>query len=243
MTINKDQKMTLTAQNGAKVCVRLEVNPKARRLILRLDERAREAVAVAPSRRSLRDAASFAAERVDWIASQLGALPNVRPFTDGAMIQLRGEAVRLSLEGSGRMAQLLEGEPPLLSAPGMAETFSGRVTRFLKKEARKDIEAAVARHTETLGVKAARIQIKDTRSRWGSCTSDGRLSFSWRLICAPPDVLDYVAAHECAHLLEMNHSPRFWAHVSQCIPGWKVQRKWLRVHGPLLQAIGLEMAA
>ena len=243
MAANKDQKMTLKALNGAKVRIRLEVNPKARRLILRLDERAREAVAIAPSKRSLREAASFAAERVDWIASQLGALPDVQPFTDGALIQLRGAPVCLSLAGQGRMATLLEGEPPILSAPGMVETFSGRVTRFLKKEARKDIEAAVARHTATLDVKAARIQIKDTRSRWGSCTSDGRLSFSWRLICAPPDVLDYVAAHECAHLLEMNHSPRFWAHVARCVPDWNRHRKWLRAHGPGLQAIGLDLAA
>jgi hypothetical protein len=113
-----------------------------------------------------------------------------------------------------------------------------RVTRYLKKQAKIDLTRSVNRHTEVLGVEYKVISVKDTRSRWGSCTADGQLSFSWRLIMAPPKVLDYVAAHECAHLLEMNHSAKFWTHVSRCVPDWKRQRAWLRTHGAGLQSAG-----
>ena len=234
------QKMAVTARSGRKVAIRLEINPRARRLIIRIDEKAREAVAVAPRERDLAAAAAFAAERADWIAARLAQLPDVRPFEPGAVIPLRGEDCMLSLEGTGRLARLIAADDGtlILSAPGASETFSARVTRFLRKSATSDLGDAVQRHTEALGVEARRLSVKDTRSRWGSCTSDGRLSFSWRLVCAPPEVLDYVAAHECAHLLEMNHSDRFWAHVARICPAWKRHRNWLREHGQALHAVG-----
>lgn len=235
--------MTLTTIDGRKVPVRLEVNPKARRLILRIDERRREVVAVAPSRRQLSEAAGFAADRIDWLAGRLSAIPQACPFTDGTVIPVRGDNCRLTIEGRGRMARLDPGPPPVLSAPGNPGTFAARVTRLLKKEAKTDLEASVTRHCATLGVDARKITVKDTRSRWGSCTSDGRLAFSWRLVCAPPAILDYVAAHECAHLLEMNHSDKFWAEVTRCIGDWKPSRKWLRAHGPELHALGISSAA
>ena len=133
---------------------------------------------------------------------------------------------------------MITGQPNTLCAPGDPETLHLRVTRYLKKQARADITRSVNRHAATLGVSYNSISVKDTRSRWGSCTADGKLSFSWRLIMAPSEVLDYVAAHECAHLLEMNHSPRFWAHVATCCSDWKRQRSWLREHGAGLQAAG-----
>ncbi|MEO0467037.1 MAG: SprT family zinc-dependent metalloprotease [Pseudomonadota bacterium] len=232
--------MAVTARSGRKVGIRLEVNPRARRLILRIDEKNREAVAVAPRQRDLAAAAAFAAERADWIAARLAQLPDTRPFEPGALIPLRGEDCVLSLDGPGRVARLVAADDGTLtlSAPGAEETFGARVTRYLKKAATSDLGDAVERHTEALGVSAKRISVKDTRSRWGSCTSDGRLSFSWRLVCAPPEILDYVAAHECAHLLEMNHSDRFWAHVSRVCPDWHHHRKWLRKHGQALHAVG-----
>ncbi len=239
MINDKGDKMTLQARNGENVTVRLEINPKARRLILRLDERHREAVAVAPSRRKLRDAASFASERVDWIADRLAELPVRTALVPGAEFTLRGQLCQVSLDGPGRRANLIVGDPDILSVPGDAETTERRVERYLRKEARRDLEAAVARHCTSLGVKASAVSIKDTRSRWGSCTSDGRLSFSWRLILAPPDVLDYVAAHECSHLLEMNHSAAFWTHVERCCPDWQRLRGWLRREGQRLHAVGV----
>ena len=241
MTYNNGQTMTLRAPNGHRVRVRFEVNAKARRLILRLDERRREAVAVAPTRRQIKDAAAFAAERADWISMRLQHLPEPVRFEEGATIRYRGEALMLTAEGEGRMARIWpedEKTPKLLSAPGDPETLALRVTRFLKKQAKADLTRSVKRHCETLGVGFKTITVKDTRSRWGSCTHDGQLSFSWRLIMAPAGVLDYVAAHECAHLLEMNHSPKFWAKVAKCCPDWKRHRAWLRAHGVELQSAG-----
>ncbi len=239
MLLDKGQKMTLTASDGRPVAVRLEVNPKARRLILRLDERAREAVAVAPSHRELEAAARFARERVDWISERLGTLPDAVAFLEGTVIPLRGDPCRLTLQGTGRTARLVTRPDLHLSAPGDPGTFQSRVVRYLRRAAVSDLGDAVERHCATLGVDARRITVKDTRSRWGSCTADGRLAFSWRLVLAPPDVLDYVAAHECAHLLEMNHSPAFWTHVARCRPDWQQQRRWLRANGRDLHAIGM----
>jgi len=243
MIIDKGQKMTVNAPDGRVIVLRLEVNPKAKRLILRLDERKGEAVAVAPNKKLLPQAAAFAAERAGWIANRLSAVPDPVPFEPGNMVPIRGKMTELSLDGPGRLAKLTQRPKPLLRAPGMPETFSGRITRFLKKQAQEDLRTSVDRHCATLGVRAAKISVKDTRSRWGSCTADGRLSFSWRLVCAPPDVLDYVAAHECSHLLEMNHSDRFWAHVERCKPDWKSYRGWLRTHGAKLHALGVVAAS
>lgn len=238
MINDKGNKMALTAKSGRKVQVRLEVNPKAKRLILRLDERKREAVAIAPSRRKLPEAAAFASERVDWIEQHLRELPDQLSLVEGAVFDLRGVPCEISLEGPGRRAVLENGPPQTLRVPGDSQTTPRRVERFLRAEAKADLTQAVELYCDQLGVAAHKVTIKDTRSRWGSCTSDGRLAFSWRLIMAPPFVLEYVAAHECAHLLEMNHSPAFWAHVGHCRPDWKRERRWLRQHGRDLQAVG-----
>lgn len=238
MRLNDGQTMTLRAAGGHRIKVRLEVNAKARRLIIRLDERRREAVAVAPSSRQIEAAAAFAAERVDWISSRLQHLPEITRFEDGEIFQYRGEDCEISLEGEGRIARIHLGDPRILSVPGDPETTPSRVVRFLKKQAKADLTRAVTRHCEILKVSAKGVSVKDTRSRWGSCTVDGQLAFSWRLIMAPPEVLNYVAAHECAHLREMNHSAKFWAHVARCCPDWQRQRAWLRLHGTELQAAG-----
>lgn len=238
MIIDKGNKMALAAKCGRKVIVRLEINPRAKRLILRLDERNREAVAIAPTRRKLAEAAEFAKERVDWLAEHLGQLPETVSLQAGQVFNLRGEPCQISLDGPGRRAVLERCEPLVLRVPGDAATVHKRVERFLRAEALRDLSEAVTHYCERLGVVARKVTVKDTRTRWGSCTADGRLAFSWRLIMAPPGVLDYVAAHECAHLLEMNHSPAFWRHVETCRADWKKERAWLRRHGRTLHAVG-----
>lgn len=237
MIIDKGDKMALVTKSGESINVRIEVNPKARRLILRLDERNREAVAVAPSKKKIGEAAAFARDRVDWIAKHLQALPEHLVLKPGAEFMLRDEPCMISTDGPGRLAHLDSGPPQILRVPGENETTGQRVERFLRKTAKSDLSDAVIRYCAQLGVEARRVTVKDTRSRWGSCTSDGRLAFSWRLIMAPREVLEYVAAHECAHLLEMNHSSAFWAHVTVCRPHWKRERAWLRKHGRDLHAV------
>lgn len=237
MINDKKSKISVKTKSGCDIPVRLEVNPRARRLILRIDEKTREGVAVSPHKRALADVARFAQERADWLEAHLGALPQQLSLAPGAVFNLRGMPCTISLGGQGRQAYLTQGAPQVLHAPGLEETTPHRVVRFLRAEAKADLTRAVETYCAALGVAARRVTVKDTKSRWGSCTSDGRLAFSWRLIMAPPAVLDYVAAHECAHLLEMNHSPAFWAHVERCRPTWKRERNWLRRHGRELHAV------
>lgn len=237
--IDKGKIKTLTTATGQEIRLRLEVNPRARRLILRLDRKAGEAVAVAPSRRLLPEAAAFAEARLDWIIGQLDAAETVRvPLAEGAIVPLRGTPTRLTSAGTGRLPCLDAGDPQVLRLPGAEETLPARAERYFRRAAKEDLAVAVARHAGRLGVKWRRISIKDTRSRWGSCTADGNLAFSWRLILAKPDILDYVAAHEVAHLIEMNHSPAFWAVVERTCPDWRRARRWLRNEGTALHHIG-----
>ena len=226
--------------DGRRVPVKLIVNPRARRVSVRIDPTRREAIATAPSKRHLKHAAQFAAERAGWIAHELARLPQGVSLTPGACIPLRGERHLLVYE-HGRAAPRIEpGSPPRLIAPAPdAALFQSRLLRFLKEEARRDLIDRVAAHAVTLGVTPVRVQVKELRSRWGSCTVDGVLSFSWRLILAPAYVLDYLAAHEVAHLREMNHSRRFWAQVRRCMPEFDLGRQWLHEHGCGLHAVGL----
>ncbi|MDP3739322.1 MAG: SprT family zinc-dependent metalloprotease [Hyphomonadaceae bacterium] len=206
---------------------------------MRIDPAAREAVATAPAARHALDAISFASERVEWIAERLGALPPSVTFTPGAHVPLRGVVHRLQHAEGGRSVRLDPGGVmPVLLVPGSRAAFGDKTRGFFRAAARTDLAERVAAHAATLKVAPRSISIKDTRSRWGSCSSDGRLNFSWRLVCAPSFALDYVAAHEVAHLREMNHSARFWRQVERCVPDWEHARKWLQSHGAALHAIG-----
>jgi len=127
---------------------------------------------------------------------------------------------------------------PLICVSSEACFVSRRIHDFLVREARRDLEAAVARHAAHLGVRVRKITLRDTTSRWGSCTSSGELNFSWRLIMAPPFVLDYLAAHEVAHLRHMNHSPAFWKTVGSLSKDVAAAESWLRTHGMGLHLIG-----
>ncbi|EFG9153030.1 M48 family metallopeptidase, partial [Escherichia coli] len=126
---------------------------------------------------------------------------------------------------------------PLLIVCGRSEHLARRVADFLKREAKRDIEALVTHHTGRVGRRAKSISFKDTSSRWGSCTSDGALSFSWRIMMAPPPVINYLVAHEVAHLKEMNHGPKFWKLCNELCPDTDRCKAWLKRNGGALQAI------
>lgn len=228
----------LMSKDGSSIPVRVNVDKRARRVSVRIDPQAREAVATAPSPRFALEALSFASERVEWIAERLGALPPPVRLKPGAYIPVRGVIHRLKSAGTGRTVRVEKGRlTPNILVPGPRDAFADRTRAFLRNAARADFSERVAIHAETLDVSPRSIAIKDMRSRWGSCSSEGRLNFSWRLICAPPFALDYVAAHEVAHLREMNHSKRFWKHVERCIPDWQDARTWLQERGSALYAI------
>ena len=154
-------------------------------------------------------------------------MPDIGVFlpVEGRLLEIRpGQGRRVEEENGG------------LRVPGSPAHVSARVRAYLQTRARDRLTDASDRYAAQLGRCFARITLRDTRSRWGSCTRDGRLMYSWRLIMAPPDVLNYVAAHEVCHLVELNHSPAFWDLVGQLYPGFEVPRRWLKENGPSLHS-------
>jgi len=227
--------------DGAIYRIRLRRNRQARRYTLRIDAAAREAVLTMPARGNLKAAREFAQKHGGWIAARLARLPEAVPFADGTLVPLRGIVHRIAhrpamrgtvwteTDGDGHLLLCVAGAPPHIDR---------RVADFLKREARRDLDAASRRHAHTLGVAIRRIAIRDQSSRWGSCSSTGVLSFCWRLILAPPYVLDYLAAHEVAHLVELNHSPRFWHLVERLVPDFERAKSWLDARGSDLHRYG-----
>ena len=193
-----------------------------------------------PSRTSLKAAREFAERHAAWIGTRLARLPAPVAFEPRAVTPLRGVDHRIVHRPGERGVVWIESSErgPLICVSGERPHVARRVADFLKREARKDLEAAVARYAKHLGVKPRRIVLRDTASRWGSCSSTGGLNFSWRLILAPPFVLDYLAAHEVAHIVHMNHSPAVLEAHAPPAPGTDRAEVWLKVHGASLHRFG-----
>lgn len=228
--------------DGEDIPISLKRNPRARRYTLRVRTAERDVVLTMPPRGSAREAYAFAERYHEWITIRLARLPKAIPFAPGARIPLRGEVHRLVHRVSARGTVWIEASAtgPLLCVAGERAHFARRVHDFLKREARRDLTEASRRHATALRVSIARITLRDTASRWGSCSATGALSYSWRLIFAPPFVLDYLAAHEIAHRREMNHGPRFWKAVDALYPNRERAERWLKVHGPELHRYGVD---
>jgi predicted metal-dependent hydrolase len=230
------------AFDGSVYPVRLRRNRQARRYTLRIQATTREVVLTIPPRGTVKEANAFAQKHGGWIAVRLGRLPEAAPFTDGAHLPLRGVPHRITHRRGARgtvWTELGDDGEPLLCVAGQAPHLGRRIGDFLRREAKRDLEAASSRYAAALGLNFKRITMRDQSSRWGSCTTNGMLSFSWRLILAPSQVLDYLAAHEVAHLVEMNHSPRFWRLVQRICPHHESAKSWLDAHGADLHRYGL----
>jgi hypothetical protein len=222
--------------------VRIRRHRQARRYTLRIHAATREVILTMPPRGSVREAKEFAQKHGGWIAARLRRLPEAAPFADGSTIPLRGVQHRIvhrpGVRGTA-WAECGADSEALLCVAGGAPHIDRRVGDFLRREALRDLEAASQRAAEKLNVKIKRISVRDQSSRWGSCSSTGVLSYSWRLIFAPPFVLDYLAVHEVAHLIEMNHSQRFWRLVHGICSDANRAKTWLDVHGTDLHRYGL----
>jgi hypothetical protein len=219
--------------------VRWRRSRRARRISLRIDARAGEVVVTLPPRAARRAGVALLNIHAAWVRDRLAALAPPLPLTPGAWVPLAGvpHQVRAAPEApSGGTAAWLE--PGAIVVAGQPGTVPARVTAFLVAEARRRIETLAAGHAARLGTRPNGVRLKDTRSRWGSCAPDGTLSFSWRLVMAPDWVLDYVVAHEVAHLKELNHSDRFWTHVALLTPHRDAAVAWLRDNGPGLLRVG-----
>ncbi|MCL4188438.1 MAG: M48 family metallopeptidase [Rhodobacteraceae bacterium] len=205
----------------------LRRSARARRFTLRVSRADGRVTLTLPARARERDAMAFLHDRADWIRAALAGVPAPVAVAAGALLPVEG-AERLLVAAPLR-APRLEGDRLLV--PAAAGRSGPAVAAWLRLAARERLAAACAGHAAALRVRPARIVLSDPRSRWGSCSAAGRLMFSWRLAMAPPEVLDYVAAHEVAHLVEMNHGPRFWALVAGLVPDHARRRDWLRREG------------
>jgi predicted metal-dependent hydrolase len=226
--------------------VRVRRHRQARRYTLRIHSATREVLLTMPPRGNLKEARAFAQKHGGWIAERLGRMPKPAPFVHGTVLPLRGVDHRIVHRRGRRGTVWIEigddGSRSLCVAGDDAH-IARRIHDFLKREAKADLETASRAAADRLGVKVRRVSIRDQSSRWGSCSSTGVLSYSWRLILAPPFVLDYLAAHEVAHLVEMNHSKRFWRLVDRICPNVTRAKTWLEVHGTDLHRYGLEAGA
>ena len=222
------------AISGLDAEVEVRRHPAARRLTLRVSQTRRTVIVTVPTRCRIDEANLFVHRNLAWVQERLGKLPNLVPLADGTVLPLRGVPHRLAFatRDKGPVATVrTSAEGPVIDVRGRPEHCARRLRDWLREEARRDLDERVAFHAKRLGLSPRKLSLRDQTSRWGSCSSKGVLSFSWRLILAPPHVLDYVAAHEVAHLAEMNHGPRFWALVRQTFPDMDQARLWLRQQG------------
>ena len=229
--------------------VRLKINARARRISLRVDRVTGEVLAIAPNARLLSEAVAFAHERQHWIVAQLLVLPPRETLTPaGDTVAVFGQPTRM-IPGAGRArfvpAPAEGGEAKITGCgrEGIDHWIAGRVIR---REAERVFAERVRFHADALGAPMPKVSTADARGRWGSCTPGSverraSIRLSWRLALAPFDVADYVVAHECAHLKEANHGPRFWALVRQLVGDPAPFRAWLRAEGPRLHAFGREI--
>lgn len=208
--------------------VHLKRTARARRISLRVSSLDGRVTLTLPPHVPERVACAFAEEKARWISEAVGRVAEPVAVSPGASIPVEGEEIRL-VGGPGRSAKLDGG---MLSVPGSRAGIAAEA--FLKTLARDRLAMAVDRHAAALGREPGRITLRDPRSRWGSCSAQGNLMFSWRLAMAPPPVLDYVAAHEVAHLAHMDHSSAFWTAVARLFPDHAAQRQWLRRDGQAL---------
>jgi len=221
--------------------VRLRRHRQARRYTLRIVAATREVILTIPPRGTLKEARAFAHKHGGWIAARLGRLPEAVRFAHGVVVPLRGVPHRIAHRSGVRGTAWTETDGSgerLLCVAGSAPHLDRRIADFLRREARRELEAASKKLAHELGVSIRRVAVRDQASRWGSCSTAGVLSFSWRLILAPGFVLNYLAAHEVAHLIEMNHSARFWRLVKRICPDHERAKAWLDVHGGDLHRYG-----
>ena len=256
---------------GVDCPVELRRSRRARRFCLKVSHTERAAILTLPQEVRIEEAGNFLARHMEWLKRQLDRLPEPIPFSDGAVIPLRGLSHKISYVGAVRyqgvvwvdevdavksveqwsddqvcsnqdqstlsMCDDTRALPRICVSGGQAHG-SRRLADWLRGQAKVDLTSRTLYHAGNLSCQPKRISVRDQSTRWGSCSSTGTISYSWRLIFAPEFVLDYVAAHEVAHLREMNHGPRFWRLVRETMPEMQKARAWLKQNGAELHKFG-----
>lgn len=219
--------------------LKLKVSKRARRMSLRLDPEARHVHLIVPPRADMNYAVNFAEEHRKWIREKLSALPKAVPFTDGAIIPFMGrdhylEIIRDRSIRSTRITvknRIMTVETPLDNA-------DMRIERYLRKWVQDELTKLATEKASLIRRRVGAVRVRDTRSRWGSCAEDGNLSFCWRIVFAPREVIDYVVAHEVAHLVHFDHSSQFWRLCDRLAVDGEYGREWLKVNGQTLMCYG-----
>ena len=217
--------------------VSIRISPRARRVALRINAADRIVELVLPPGVPASQGLRFLTSKRGWIAARLEALPQPVPFAEGAIVPVLGVPHRIccAVEAGIPPVAIVNGE---IRVRGDPMHLARRVRDYLVAKARSELASRARRLAARIGHNVARVTVRDTKSRWGSCSGRGNLSFSWRLIFAPEPVLDYVVAHEVAHLAEMNHGPRFWRLVESLSPDSATPRAWLKRHRSQLLSYG-----
>lgn len=219
--------------------LKLRVSRRARRIALRLDNSTRHVALVVPVRYNIEKAEKFALEHKDWIRQKIAELPRPVAFRHGAVIPVLGRDREIVVIYDPALKttsiRLTKNE---LRVKTNQRNPASRITRFLKQEARDTLTNLALEKAATINRKINSVQVRDTKSRWGSCSTGGRLSFSWRLIFAPWEALDYLVAHEVAHLIHMDHGKRFWALCEKLSDDYETGKSWITNHGHELMRYG-----
>lgn len=231
----KLRERTVGMELGAPLSIR--VNLRARRMSLRVDAATRTVELVLPRGAGAEQGARFVDAHRGWIAARLEALPAPVRFEDGAIVPVLGMPHRIRYHADRRAPPVAIGDGEI-RVRGEAAFVGRRVRDHLARLAAREFSTRARSFAAQIGKRVARVTVRDTKSRWGSCSSTGNLSFSWRLVLAPERVVDYVVAHEVAHLAEMNHGPRFWRIVDGLVGDHAGSRGWLRRHRNRLLSYG-----
>ena len=219
--------------------LKLSVSERAKRMALRLDPGNRLVHLVVPKRASLRTAYLFAEQNKDWIREKLRDLPRPVPFKNGEILPILGRDRKIIVlyNPALKLTEIQLKKDELLVLTNKPDP-SVRIKRFLMDLAREKLTELALEKASALRRRIDDVQVKDTRSRWGSCTEDGTLSFSWRLIFAPSKAFDYVVAHEVAHLVHMDHSENFWRVCERASKSYDEGKDWMQANGHSLMRFG-----
>jgi predicted metal-dependent hydrolase len=212
---------------------------RARRMLLRVMPRDGAVVLVLPTRASLKSGQQFVTEQVDWILARQEERPETQPWQDGAVLPLYGAPHTIRHRPAARGGVWIEQNE--IHVTGQSEHLPRRLRDWLKRRAREEFGTAAREMAAGIGVHVRRVTVRDTQSRWGSCSAHGNLSFSWRLLLAPPAIARYLVAHEVAHLKHMDHSVAFWSLCARLLGSeseLRSARAWLRRHGAALHLHG-----
>ncbi|HNS44192.1 MAG TPA: SprT family zinc-dependent metalloprotease [Alphaproteobacteria bacterium] len=220
----------------------VRISPKAKRLALRLDAHAGRIDLVIPERASLKKAYKFAESNQHWIETKINALPQPIPFTDGQSVPLLGKLHTIRIIKTGKKYTSINMIGDEIQVETQLDDPSQRITRFLRSYAEKELRKLADIKAATLNRTLSSFCVRDMKSRWGSCSTDGRMTLSWRLLFAPLEAIDYVVAHESAHLTHADHSKKFWALCEGLSADYSTGKEWMRLNGIHLGRYGKSLA-